>query len=221
MKSNKILVLVILVILTTILLTFSEIDTNHDSNRPRMRGDQRVAKPVIYLYPEAQTKIKVQLNCDGELFCTYPEYNDGWEVTAEPDGTLHTSDGKEYSYLFWESISDHEWNIEEGFVVKGSETVEFLEKSLTELGLQPKEYNEFIVYWLPLMQENEYNLIHFAGEEYENLAKLSIKPKPDNILRVFMVYKPLEKPMKIKPQKLTNFKREGFVVVEWGGTEID
>ncbi len=36
-----------------------------------------------------------------------------------------------------------------------------------------------------------------------------------------MVFKPLDKPIEIKDQKLEQFKREGFTVVEWGGTKID
>ena len=43
-------------------------------------------KPVIYLYPEQEQEVSVRLEYDGELTCTYPEYNDGWTVTAEPDG---------------------------------------------------------------------------------------------------------------------------------------
>lgn len=34
-------------------------------------------KPVIYLYPEQETEVEVQLDYDGTLICTYPEYNTG------------------------------------------------------------------------------------------------------------------------------------------------
>ncbi len=79
------------------------------------------------------------------------------------------------------------------------------------------DYNEFIVYWLPLMQGNKYNLISFQGESYENAAKLDISPAPDSVLRVFMAWKPLEEPIAIQPQMLEPFVREDFTVVEWGG----
>lgn len=46
------------------------------------------AKPVAYLYPQTETEITVQLDYDGELTCTYPAYEDGWTVSARPDGTL-------------------------------------------------------------------------------------------------------------------------------------
>ena len=32
------------------------------------------AKPVIYLYPEEETQVTVQLDYAGELTCTYPAY---------------------------------------------------------------------------------------------------------------------------------------------------
>jgi hypothetical protein len=88
------------------------------------------------------------------------------------------------------------------------------------MGLTPREYNEFIVYWLPIMKENKYNLITFAGEEYENIAQLKITPQPDSILRIMMLFKPLNKPIKVEEQQLKPFTRKGFTVVEWGGTQV-
>ncbi|MFU7515470.1 hypothetical protein [Clostridium sp. HCS.1] len=179
-------------------------------------------KPVIYLYPTKEEVIDVNLEYKGELTVTYPEYKDGWKVKANPDGTLiNLEDNKEYSYLFWEGISDLSYDVSEGFVIKKEDTADFLQEKLEYMGLTPKEYNEFIVYWLPILQENKYNLISFAGEEYNEYAKLNITPKPDSILRVMMVYKPLDKPIEIKEQKLEQFNREGFTVVEWGGARVD
>ena len=180
------------------------------------------AKPVIYLYPEESREVNVKLDFNGELGCTYPEYSEnGWTVTANPDGTLiNSADGREYSYLFWDGISNVDYDISKGFVVKGEDTEKFLQEKLAYMGLTPREYNEFIVYWLPLMQDNEYNLIAFQGETYTDNAKLEITPSPDSILRVFMTFKPLDKPIEIEEQQLTAFERQGFTVVEWGGAEL-
>ena len=177
-------------------------------------------KPVIYLYPEQETKVKVQLDYDGTLICTYPEYDDGWSVVAQPDGTLCDESGKRYSYLFWEGNGDATYDFSKGFVVKGSETAEFLEEKLAKIGLNAKEANEFIVYWLPRMQENKYNLITFQTEAYTDVAKLHITPEPDSILRVFMAYKELEEPIEIEEPAIVPFERKGFTVVEWGGAEV-
>jgi|GEM_PF-444119 len=184
-----------------------------------------VYKPVIYLYPKNTEKVQVKLDYNGIITTDYPAYDPlqkGWTVTASPDGKLINSDGKEYSYLFWEGMSSEKVNydLSTGFVVKGEDTAKFLQYTLSKLGLTPKEYNEFIVYWYPKMKDNAYNLIHFAGEEYTNTALLTITPKPDSTLRVFMVYKPIDKVVEIKPQEIKPFTRNGFTVVEWGGTEL-
>ncbi|MCL2672479.1 MAG: hypothetical protein FWF10_10680 [Clostridiales bacterium] len=178
-------------------------------------------KPVIYLYPETPTEINVQLQYNGTLDCTYPAYDNGWIVTAHPDGTLiDLHDGKEYSYLFWEGHGEANYDFTRGFVVKGKDTAAFLREKLAHMGLLPHEYNEFIVYWLPKMQNNAYNLITFQGEAYTSTAELIITPAPDSILRVFMAYKPLDAPIAIEEQPLTPFTRSGFTVIEWGGCEI-
>lgn len=184
--------------------------------------DTEDKKPVIYLYPETTTEVNVKLDYAGKLTCTYPKYQNGWNVIAQPDGTLKdVKTGKEYSYLFWEGESKIKYDLSKGYVVKGKDTAEFLQEKLAQIGLLPKEYNEFIVYWLPEMEDNPYNLITFQNEVYTNSAVLTVNPKPDSVLRVFMAYKELEKPIKIEAPKITPFERKGFTVVEWGGTEID
>ncbi len=173
-------------------------------------------KPVIYLYPETVTDVTVELDYVGELSCTYPAYNGGWQVTAHPDGTLYDENGQEYYCLYWEG-SDQSWTMDQGFCVAGSDTAAFLEDALAKLGLSRREANEFIVYWLPLMEDNAYNLISFQGDAYTESAKLTVSPAPDTLIRVFMTFKPLDAPVEIQPQTLTAPERSGFTVVEWGG----
>ena len=178
-------------------------------------------KPVIYLYPEEETGVMVELDYNGTLLCTYPEYADGWSVIASPDGTLYdAATGKEYSYLFWEGVADIKWDMTRGYVVKGSETADFLEETLTKMGLSPRERNDFITYWLPRMANNPYNLITFQEELYTESAVLSITPTPDSLLRVFMVYQPLTKPIEVEAPEIKPFERKGFTVVEWGGAAM-
>ena len=182
-------------------------------------------KPVIYLYPQKIENVKVELDYKGKLIADYPAYDysiKGWDVTAYPDGKIINKDGKEYSYLFWEgepSIPIN-YDLSTGFVVKGEDTVKFLQDTLSKMGLTPKEYNEFIVYWYPKMKDNKYNLIHFADKQYTDTAPLTITPTPDSILRVFMVFKPLDKAIELKSQEIKSFNRTGFSVIEWGGTEL-
>lgn len=185
-------------------------------------GEVNAFKPVIYLYPEETTDVRIGLELDGQLVCSYPEYDGGWNVAAKPDGTIYNKkDGNTYSYLFWEASLNAEWDMSSGFVVKGSDTVDFLREKLSYIGLNEKEYNEFIVYWLPFMQNNKYNLIAFQTEAYENSAGLNITPEPDSVLRVFMTFKALDEYKEISEQELDSFERNGFTVIEWGGCEIE
>lgn len=179
-----------------------------------------LAKPIIYLYPEKEMLVKVELELKGELTHSYPKYNEGWRVKASPDGTLIDETGKEYYALYWEGNNDETFNVKEGFVVPGEKTAEFLESSLDALGLNRREANEFIVFWLPILESNPYNLIHFSSDEYEEMAKLNITPKPEALIRVMMVYRPLAEPIEIPLQDLSKMKKErkGFTVVEWGGS---
>lgn len=178
-------------------------------------------KPVIYLYPEERIQVNVKMELDGDFIFTYPTYKNGWNVFANSDGIVIDSEtGKEYSYLFWEGNLNIDYDLSEGYIVKGDNTVSFLENILPKVGLTPKEYNEFIVYWAPLMEKNKYNLISFQQEEYTKAAELIITPKPDSVLRVFMAYKALDEPIDIEEPTIKPFERNGFTVIEWGGTEI-
>lgn len=181
------------------------------------------AKPVIYLYPEKETDVHVELELkNATLATTYPKYNNGWDVTALPDGTLiNKADGTHHKYLFWDAcdVRTH-YDFSKGFCVAGSDTETFLKEKLTYMGLNEQEMNEFIVYWLPRMEHNAYNFISFQSEAYTDSAVLNITPIPDSICRIFMTFVPLEEEVEVVPQQLETFERKGFTVVEWGGTEI-
>ena len=181
------------------------------------------AKPVIYLYPTEKTDIAVNLY--GVIFTTtYPKYNDGWCVTAYPDGTLVDKNGREYNYLYWEGLSLSFEDLSKGFVVEKENYIGFLEEKLSVIGLTDKESCDFITYWLPQMNEYDYCLVSFQMENYEKSIKLDFSVKPDNELRVFIAFKGLDEFIEVEEQDLSyykDFKREGFVVIEWGGTFIN
>lgn len=215
MNKSKIIKIICMLIISMITIIFSGCGGSND-------GQEETKKPVIYLYPTVNKEVTVKIDYKGKINATYPDYNDGWNVIASPSGKIiNKADNKEYSYLFWEGKSGKtNWDLSKGYVVKGKDTEKFLQNKLSELRLKPSEYNEFIVYWLPSMENNKYNLITFQNEAYENIAKLNIIPKPDSMLRVFMVFKALTKPIDIDKPKIKPFERTGFTVVEWGGTEL-
>ena len=116
---------------------------------------------------------------------------------------------------------DHtEYDFSQGFCVPGGDTAAFLEDALAQLGLTRREANEFIVYWLPQMERNAYNLIAFQSDTYTDHAVLTVTPEPDSVLRVFMAWKPLKSAIDLPAQDLPAFSRDGFTVVEWGGAQV-
>ena len=176
-------------------------------------------KPIIYLYPEETTKVTVCLGKPENITCSYPEYKNGWDVIANPDGTLiDTNTGRKLYALYWEGIQSEPIPLEDGFVVKGSDTIKFLEEKLAILGLTETEAEEFIVYWLPKLQGNKYNYIRFATiEEINENMPLRFSVEPDTIIRILMQYKALDHDTEVKEQTLEAPERRGYVVVEWGG----
>ena len=210
-----------------VVVEFFEAERPHDTAQyVRIRAQKitqgdLVAKPILYFYPEEPTVCSTRITLNGELTCTYPAHGaDGWQdFTAYPDGTLIFPDGKEYYALYWEGLQCGAWDFSKGFCVRGEDTATFLEWALAELGLTPREANEFIVYWLPRMQDNPYNVISFQTAAYTDGAVLEITPAPDSLLRVFMAYYPTDTEVDIQPQTFEGFERSGFTVVEWGGTQ--
>ena len=191
------------------------------------KPNPETAKPVIYLYPEQETKVNVQLTFNGTLISTYPTLPpEGWTVTAQPDGTLTDEEGRSYRYLFWEGVADVDWKQDSGFLVKAEDAREFLEQSLTQLGLNELEQNDFITYWLPKLEKNGESFVTFAAEQYTDNAVLTVTPQPDSVLRVQMLISKVDDSnraafQKLPEQELPRFEREGFVLVEWGGTDLD
>ena len=223
----KKLILIVLTVITLFACVISMTSCEPDPDESDTTCDDTIApdlmtyKPIIYFYPEEEINCSVKIDLNGAFTCTYPEYKNGWEnFTVKPDGTLVFPDGSEYYALYWEAMKNNEYDFSKGFCVKGSETAEFLSGVLPRLGLSAREANEFMIYWLPRMQDNPYNLISFQSEAYTESAKLMIDPAPDTLIRVFMAYKPLEKAVDIEAQEITTPARNGFTVVEWGGSEV-
>lgn len=185
-------------------------------------------KPVIYLYPAAPTDVSVHLDRPDLITVSYPMYDGGWQVTARPDGSItDVKTGRSLYSLYYEADvpEDDTEKMDEGFVVARCDIAGFLEDSLAQIGLNDREAEEFIVYWLPRMGEHEFCYVRFAltDEEQERSAVL-ISPTPDHLIRVRMVWMGLDEPLEgVMKQNLPRVERNdlnGFVAVEWGGTEI-
>lgn len=200
---------------------------HHSIYEVRMeRSDIRITvdKPVIYLYPEEETEVELKLNIAGDPIFFYPAYENGWKFTASESGELTFGDNA-YNYLFWEAAQSRTFSEEElktGFNVKKGDVVSFLEQKLTLAGLNSKEQADFITYWGPRLSANELNFVRFEFNEACNrYAEIDISPEPAHVYRLYMTWMKIESELDVVPQKIETFNRDGFTVLEWGGSELD
>jgi hypothetical protein len=184
-----------------------------------------VCKPVIYLYPAEETPVQIKLDVKGKLGFTWPIYGDEWTVLAYPNGKIQ-DEGTMYNYLFWDGkmqANKLNYNQAKGSVVQKSKLVDFLSTALNKLGFTSSEEQDFLTYWVPKMMENEFNYVHFLiNDDYEQIAGVNVNPKPDNMLRVYMIWHGTkdEKSVNCTSQEFKSIKRDGFTYVEWGGSEM-
>ena len=192
-----------------------------------LKAEQQIMleKPVIYLYPTEKTAIDIKLDLKGKLLTTFPKYDKNWDVIAEPNGQIFDKKtNRYYSSLFWDGTIDFpsaHYKFDDGFVVAKEKLVAFFIEKLEHIGLNNQETNDFIQYWLPILERNNYNFIHFlVNEECDEIATLNVNPKPETSIRIYMEFYGLEKFTVIKEQQLPKTERKGFTLVEWGGADF-
>lgn len=177
-----------------------------------------IDKPVLYLYPEEKTNIQISFEHPEYLTTTYPKYTNSWQINALPNGDLYDKENKYYYALYWEEKAIHKVDFKKGFYVTKENAISFLEEKLSTIGLNEKEKNEFIMYWLPVLEKNKKSLVYFElTEEKQFKNKLIIEPEPDSLLRITMHVKKVKKKTQIEEQELSTFQRIGFTAIEWGG----
>ena len=184
-----------------------------------------IRKPIIYLYPTEETEVTLEFNFNGKLLTTFPKYKENWNVIASPNGQLHDTKTKRvYSSLFWDGEIDlpkehYEYN--DGFVVPKEKLTYFFIEKLEHIGLNTNETNEFIQFWLPILEQNKFNFIHFlVNEKCNEISVNTVTPKTETTIRIYMEFYGLDQFKTIKEQQLPKTERKGFTLVEWGGTDV-
>ena len=177
-------------------------------------------KPIIYFYPTQDIDLTVKYANSERLLTTYPKYNGAWNVHVSTDGTLTDENGRHYYALYFDEISGYECAFDKGFYVDRENAAAFLEEKLAILGFTERESNEFIMFWLPVLEQNEHNLVYFEQTAERNSeCPLEYSVEPDSVLRVIIHIKAVGGYTEIEEQTLDSFERNGFTVVEWGGTK--
>jgi hypothetical protein len=143
----------------------------------------------------------------------------GWSVLAHPDGSLLVGNTI-FDYLYYEAqVPDTAFREPStGYVIEQDKLASFLPEMVMKLGLNDKETKQFVQYWSGVLPSSPYYFVGVLPQTtLDNLAPLTITPKPDSVLRVSLYFKALEKKIEVTPPVILPFQREGFSVVEWGG----
>lgn len=182
-----------------------------------------MSKPVIYLYPEQNTLVNVQVKTAGKVVVSDPLYPaGGWQrVLAHPNGTLDYQ-GKSYTELFYETESSSLSAPQEGIIIPTQNLEEKLREEITLLGLtKVNEQQEFLDWWVPRLQALHSPYILFSvldASEKARVDNVEILPKPDTFTDFIAYFKPLQKIENVEPLVITPApQRLGFTAIEWGG----
>ena len=202
-------------------------------------------KPVIYLYPEQDTKVSLKFNNKIKFTTFIPEYQDSWEVLAKTNGilkdlkpeltdcnSLSNSFGSEYAksacekneypYLYWSGNTENSFYPEAktGFIVRKEDLDQFFNEKLSLMNFNQKEISDFKEYWVSYLSQKDsayFRITFFQNNIVNKLFPMNISPKPSSSIRLFMDWDYASKETIIPQQNLISYPRVGFTLIEWGG----
>ncbi len=187
--------------------------------------DEYYGKASIGFYNNSQ-HISMQLDTFNTLLAKFP-------FTDSTLTFLSVSDTNTLQYYVYTGDTEVrvDWTgkyaqctiFESGFVVSKYDVIPFIEEKLMLLGLDYYERKLFRRYWVKELVKNEYSLINFATDQYEEAVPMIVTPEPDKRIRIMMCFKAVDSSFQIPEQVLTpvDADRSGFTVVEWGGSNYD
>ena len=221
----------------------------------------RGSKPIIIFYNFNSEEIKVDLKLDSskwELSYLYPGRildKDNFHMKFITSNNRNNSyniltdstTNKEYSYIFWEADSvnsgtyyfqNYFQTTDNLYLFKSEDVCVKLDSLLKNQGLNVVEREDFITYWMKDLLSKEYVALTFMTQsDLEVIAKLTIEPKPDILLRIFMIFKSLNHKQLEDFTKKYNFintcvkatlpfnreiiSTDTKLVVEWGAMKLN
>lgn len=182
--------------------------------------EAHVDKPNIYLYPTKKTRMTVSLDLPegGKVTESIPAYPKKWKnIRVKPDGTIN----RKYEFLFYEADIPGDWQKVEGWCIAQKDLRFFFMTNLRDYGFNKKEINDFMEYWIPRLNDKPYYKIYPQHTETINsIIPLKINKEVDSLLRLFYFFEASDYHLQLITPQVPVFKRDGFVVVEWGGSVL-
>lgn len=180
-------------------------------------GRVRAFKPNVYIYPEysLNLSVKIELPLGGEIIKSVPKYGNGWNIFVDTSGRIND----QYEYLFYECDIPDVFQRTEGWIVEKKDLTEFFKSNLEEYGFIEEEIQDFLEYWIPILDAKSYYEIFPQRKEIlDQVIRLEFSHQPKSILRLFYLINGTDKPgSNLRTPDTIHFTRRGFSVVEWGG----
>jgi hypothetical protein len=174
-----------------------------------------IKKPNIYIYPTEPIDLNIQISFPngGQIIKSIPAYNGNWEINVQPSGLINN----QYEYLFYEARIPHLLQKEFGWIINGTDLSSFFMKNLDSLKFSTKEIEDFVEYWIPLLDENKNYIIYPQFNDIlDEVVQLKFSTTPDYVIRVFYLLQEERGGEVINIPGMPSTTRNGFTVMEWG-----
>lgn len=200
----------------------------------RPQETMTLRKPVLYLYADQPLEARVGF-VNPEMETSYedpPRQKDGcWHVIVHPDGHLKLPDGSTKEELYWEvQRASYVVDDKKCFPIKGECFDASIRTLLVTSGLSKVELDFFVDYWNGSFRKGRCYKIQFINDVYSEDYPLDIRPRPDGLYRLFMIFQRISFSSYFDllhdawPNR-TVFPwlrpESGFIAVEWGGAEVE
>ena len=174
-----------------------------------------VYKPNIYLYPLFKTSLNVHLRFPkgGKIVASIPEYQNGWYITAKPNGSIDDI----YDYLFYESSQPNIWQTNKGWCIAQENLESFFTNDMKTRGFALNEIADFIDFWIPLLNSSPFYKIYPQNKNLiDRVIEVDFSVKPLVFYRLFYALDPVDSYTEMIIPEIEKFERKGFTAVEWG-----
>lgn len=180
----------------------------------------------VYFYPEEETAVNVRVG-DTPVFNSNIEYSNGWNIIANPGGTIREQRGNQskqeelYQSLKFDYSSPLPPAPDYGWVVSEKEAVEQLVEYAQRLGLNERELAELSEFWQKSLPYSPfYHISHFTEENAKKVLPLKFNPEPDTFINIVFYVRALAAPISVAEPEIAPVHRDGFTIVSWSAAFV-
>lgn len=180
-------------------------------------------EPLIYIYSKHRQLYELKLSNSIKIVDAIPNtFNNSWQFYADSKGRLYfPGTNQREKYIYWEGIGPSLPELpRQGDVVSAQNLDSYFSQRLQQFGFNAQEIYDFKKFWLKELSPYPNVLIEFlVNSEVDHYAPLEIKPRMNQIIRIYLIYRPLVDQKDVFPEKKypVIIRKEDKVLVEWGG----